>query len=270
MKTRAALLVLVTVVGAGCAAPAASVSESVAPSAVTPVASQAEPEASPSAAPSVVACPHNDSPCLGPIAAGTYHTSATTPGFWFPFEYTVPEGWDNIEDYPNAFDLRYTEFATDGGWDDGGLTAGIAVFVDMGTAPADDPCGEVGPRALSTDEWVELLTNDPDLVVTEPQPITVGGFEGVTLSVAISPDYTGTCFFDAEFRSKGFLVQIDFAGVHRMHTEYPQHVIFLDAPDGWTITILVEDRFPLDAYEEFWTDYALPVIESIEFDGGHF
>lgn len=222
----------------------------------------------PSAEPSPEACPYNDSPCLGPLDAGTYHTDPTE-GFWFPLEYTVPEGWDNIEDYPNAFDLRYTEYATDGGWNAGGLTAGIAVFLDMGTAPADDPCHEVAPSRLQVEQWVELLTNDPDIVASAPQQLTVGGFEGVSFDVAISPEYTGTCFFGREMRTKGFLVQPGEAGVHRAYTDAPQRVIFLDAPDGHTISILIEDRFPEDAYQAFLDDLALPVIETFVFSEDH-
>ena len=58
----------------------------------------------PSADASSAACPYNDSPCRGPLAAGTYRTDPAG-GFWFPLTYTVPDGWVNTEDYPNAFDL---------------------------------------------------------------------------------------------------------------------------------------------------------------------
>ena len=246
---------------AACAAPARTPELSTA-SGQSAVASE-----QPSAVPSPQACPYNDSPCLGPLAAGTYHTDPTE-GFWFPLEYTVPAGWDNIEDYPNAFDLRYTEYATDGGWSAGGVTAGIAVFLDMGTAPADEPCNEVNATRLQVEQWVEVLTTDPDIVASAPQPVTVGGFEGVSFDVAVSPDYTGTCFFGRELRTKGFLVQPG-GGVHRAYPEAPQRVVFLDAPDGYTISILVEDRFPEEAYQDFLEDLALPVIESFVFSEEH-
>lgn len=232
--------------------------ESPAPSATLPSA-----EASPEA------CPYNDSQCLGPLTAGTYQTGLRDYGFWFQLEYTVPDGWVNTEDYPNAFDLRYTEYATDGGWNGGGATAGIVVLVGMGTAPADDPCHEIASRTLTADEWVEVLTTDPDIVASDSEAVTIGGLEGVSIDVAISPDYSGTCLFGKELRTKGFLVQSEQAGVHRAFPDVPQRVIFLDTPDGSTITILVEDRFPEEAYQAFLEDQALPVIESFVFRKYH-
>lgn len=217
---------------------------------------------------STEACPYNDSPCRGPLAAGTYRTDPTD-GFWFPLEYTVPAGWENIEDYPNAFDLRYTEYATDGGWNGGGATAGISVFLDVGTAPPDDPCNEVASERLTVDEWVEGLTSDPDVVTSDPQPVTTGGLDGVSMDVSIAPDYEGTCFFGRDVRTKGLLVQPEKMGVHRGFPEAPQRVIFLGTPSGSTITILVEDRRPEDAYRAFLEDNALPVIESFVFDPYH-
>ncbi len=233
-----------------------------------PTDSPASSATPPSAEASPEACPYNDSPCLGPLAAGTYHTGPRDQGFWFQLQYTVPDGWVNSEDYQNSFDLRYAEYSTNIGRDGRHVTAGIAVFLDMGTASPDDPCHEIASDHLTVDEWVEVLTNDPDVVASDPQAVTIGGLEGVSLEVAISPEYSGTCFFGAEVRTKGFLLQVEQAGTHRGFAEVPQRVVFLDTPGGSTITILVE-RIPEDAYRAFLEGQALPVIESFVFDQYH-
>jgi len=215
--------------------------------------------------PSAAACPYNDSPCLGPIGAGTYRTE----DFWIPLEYTVPDGWDNIEDYADSFDLRFPASAMNGGWNAGGATAGIGVWYDLGRAPDGDLCGEVAPLPATTvSDWIGALTSDPDLQVDTPNPVHIGGLDGMEVNVGISPNYTGTCDFGGATRSKSFLVQTEHAGTHRAFPEFPERVIFLSTATGSTVTILIEDRFPEDAYQTFLTDQALPVIDSFIFQPG--
>ena len=178
--------------------------------------------------------------------------------------YVVPEGWTNIEDWPSAFDLRYPALSVNGGWDSGGISAGILIASEVGR-PTGDPCSEQasGPPVWPK-EWVEALSADRDLVVSEPELVRVGGLHGYEIDVSISPDYKGTCDFGGPSHSKSFLVGTGAnAGLHRAYPTTPTRVIFLEPQSGGSLVVMPEDAEDYPAFLKL----AMPVVDSFLFFG---
>ena len=134
-RNHAMLLVFLLV--AGCASPAPAGSQrasSVSPGssgptgAATPVATPAVP---PPAASTTPRCPNpNDGgSCLGALKAGTYRTTV----FELPITYTVPDGWQNLEDLPGNFLLIPP------GKNVGGADTGTTDYVSVGSRGPRQP-----------------------------------------------------------------------------------------------------------------------------------
>ena len=125
-------------------------------------------------------CPPHGGECLGPLAAGTYTTTQFSPAI----SYSVPEGWTNGEDLPGNFLLQLD-----------GDPRYLGVYRNA-AAPAPDcqerPDGGVGQTVEALAAW---LTAHPGLEVTEPQPVSVGGLDGVWLDISLASSWTATCPF---------------------------------------------------------------------------
>jgi hypothetical protein len=111
--------------------------------------------------------------CLGVLEAGDYSSSAFQPGF----SYTVPEGWQQIEDIETSFMLLAPGEAVED------VFAGTASFVWM-LAPAQAAARECEPAldsAVETtvDAVLEHLGGRSDVELTEPEPVEIGGFSGM-------------------------------------------------------------------------------------------
>ena len=115
--------------------------------------------------------------CLGAIDAGTYTTTTFQPSI----TYTVPDGWINREDLPGNFLLHLD-----------GNERYLGIYRDA-TAPLE--CEEAPAPGVgqSVEAWSDWLTSHPGLVTTEPQPVNVGGLDGVYIDIALDPDWTVTC-----------------------------------------------------------------------------
>jgi hypothetical protein len=169
---------------------ACSSSSAATPAASGPAADLATmaPIPSPTASPHRLACPNPDggpaNRCLGPLAAGTYTTSAFQPSL----TYTVPAGWGNYEDLPGQV-LLLPPGAVLGDLD----TDYIGVYRPVG-APLADCSGERDPAVISTAAaYLDWLQQHPGLDVSPPTPIRVGSSTGTMVDVQLSPDATDTC-----------------------------------------------------------------------------
>lgn len=186
LATHLARAVLVLILGFTMVACTAA--QSVTPS-LTPEASEA---AAASAAPSLTGrppCPYGrgSGTCLGVLSAGTYSTTSFTPSF----AYTVPdEGWSNGEDREGIFVLlppgeRFAGVETD-------TSDWIGLFRSIG--PGAPGCDEVvQPGIVSSQALTDWYASQPGLVVTEPQPTSIGGLSGLMIDLSLAPGWTQTC-----------------------------------------------------------------------------
>jgi hypothetical protein len=195
--------------------------------------------------------------CLGVLSAGTYSTTSFSP----PFTYTVPDdGWDNGEDRDGIFMLLAPGESFAG--HDPGTSEWIGVFRSIGATAGCDQ--EVEPGVVSAQALTDWFTRQPGLVVTEPQPTSVGGLSGSMIDLSLAPDWTGTCPFIPDIPlvalllgtgpSEGLGLVVEASWTIRLY--------LLDFEDD-NIAIYVLDhpgRFSLDDYDA--------VIRTIQFDLG--
>jgi len=136
------------------------------------------------------ACPYGEGragTCLGVLSAGTYSTTSFTP----LITYTVPDdGWSNGEDRDGIFVLLAPGESFAGVEAD--TSEWIGVFRSFGAAAAG--CDEnVEPGVASAQELTDWFTSQTGLVVTEPQPTSVGGLSGLMIDLSLAPGWTRTC-----------------------------------------------------------------------------
>lgn len=216
-----------------------------------------------SVAPSLAArppCPYpgRGGTCLGVVSAGTYSTTSFTPSI----TYTVPhDGWSNGEDRVGIFVLLAPGESFAGVEAD--TSDWIGVFRSVGAAAAG--CDEeVEPGVVSAQALTDWFTRQPGLVVTEPQPTSVGGLSGLMIDLSLAPDWTGTCPFIPDIPlvsllygtglSEGLGVVVEASWTTRLY--------LLDF-EGSNVAIYVMDhpgRLSLDAYDA--------VVRTIQFDLG--
>ena len=140
-------------------------------------------------------CPNPDGYlCLGLLEAGTYTTAAFTP----QLTYTVPAGWQNLEDLPGNFLLLPPGYDLDGV--DAAFSEYIGIYASVraenrlctteAEAESDEPGVAYTPQAIAAE-----FASRPGLTTTEPQPVTIGGLSGLVMDIRMADGWTGTCFF---------------------------------------------------------------------------
>jgi hypothetical protein len=173
----------------------------------TPVASPS-PSTTPSPAPRATASPPPAAFPAGPLAAGSYATQpfagpgglclgqagcteAGTEDDSIRVTLTVPDGWAgfegravvrSVERYspPDGASLMFHR----GGW------LYTVAPICGGSGPAD-PTGPTIPTGTTVDEFVTALVDHPDLDVTSPSDVTLGGYSGKYLELR-APENTTT------------------------------------------------------------------------------
>lgn len=165
----------------GCSAPAASThpsGESAATASLSPA---------PSGRQSCPAGQERGGTCLGELAAGTYSTTSFSPSI----SYTVPDGgWANWEDREGIFVLLAPRETFAGVETD--TSEWIGIFRSVGAAaPGCDE--EVEPGVVSAQALTDWYSSRPGLVVTEPQPISIGGLSGFMIDLSLAPGWIETC-----------------------------------------------------------------------------
>lgn len=119
--------------------------------------------------------------CAGPLSAGV-HTSAV---FQPSLSFTVPAGWANRVDISRIYVLHYN-FAPAHAFQvisrvaipDQSSDCTVSRRAGVGNAPSD---------------WVTFLTSHPGLAVSTPEPVTIGGFEGFRLTLAVAASWALRC-----------------------------------------------------------------------------
>jgi hypothetical protein len=110
--------------------------------------------------------------------------------------YTVPDGWFNNQDIGGHFDLwpvntdvlspTYSFDTLSGDTRAIGIFEGLAI--PDGCEQQPDPSVDRTVGAMT--QW---LTSHPGLVTSQPEPVTIGGLEGVLIDVSLDPAWTQTC-----------------------------------------------------------------------------
>lgn len=167
---------LLSAIAAGCSSGgvAASTSASISPTSTS----------TPSPIPTVSAsllpeCPNTEGgSCLGPLTPGTYTTTKFQP----TLTYRVPARWGNFEDLSGNFLLVPPGFHLSGV--DAGTSDYIGVYTSIqAEAPkCPGPAPGVGLTTTAIANWIRA---QPDLEVTPPRPVSVGGLPGVVLDVSL-------------------------------------------------------------------------------------
>jgi hypothetical protein len=96
----------------------------------------------------------------------------------------------------------------------------------------------------SVSDLVAWLETAPGLAVTEPTPVTVGGFEGMQLDVEIDPEWTRTCPFSEELPAVPLIFNgaAPLGGYHwAIVPEQSLRWFILDSEDGVIIVNLEDD-----------------------------
>jgi hypothetical protein len=136
-----------------------------------------------------------EGPCRNTLKAGSYTSVALDPAL----TYTVPDGWQNLEDTPGDFLLVAPGATADEVA--AGTADGISVHASVRATNrmcateelADSDEAGVGrtPEALAAEFQAR-----PGLVTTVPQPVTVGSLTGLVMDIRMAPGWTDTCFLD--------------------------------------------------------------------------
>ncbi|CAN5694344.1 hypothetical protein BH23CHL7_BH23CHL7_19560 [soil metagenome] len=241
-------------------APVGSPAETVMPTpaavvASTPPATATATAATATAAPPV--CPSiHGGVCLGPLAAGTY----TTRSFKTPLTYTVPDGWANYEDLPGNFLLIPPSGSNEG------VDAGTSDYIGVydGIAPASGDCQERPEAgvARTPEAMAAWYASHPGLAVEGPEPVTIGGLDGVVLDLAIADGETGVCRFpDFDGRLVPILIGAGPAELsHALIEGLVMRLYLLSAPTGEVIAIEIDDLPGGDTMESM-----VDVVEDMQF-----
>ena len=212
-------------------------------------------------------CPTADDNCLGPLDPGTYSSQFIDPfvaygDSWNPrfgaLEYTVPAGWQNIEDWPAFFRLG-PEGAGDGTF--------VFVTTDIVAVSETEQCSDVPHPTIGTsaEDLANWLATSPGLVTTAPVPVTIGGLPGFRVDIRLDPTWTETCPWSEGKPVRELFVDRDpaegfgmgFGGDVRMA------VYLLDV--GGDRAILVDIEAPTGAEFDAFIDDATAVVDSFVF-----
>jgi len=164
--------------------------------------------------------------------------------------YTVPAGWENLEDLVGNFllqqpnDPRY-----------------VGVYQNVRT-PAE--CNEAWADGVgkTVDDLVAWYTTHPGLVSTDPVPVTIGGLDGFALDLSLDPSWTVVCPFSEGQPVVPILIGGEVSLLH--HVLLPgmeARLYVLDWNGGNVVIEIGPEGTDLQTY----LDEVVPIIESMTF-----
>lgn len=114
--------------------------------------------------------------CLGDLAPGTY----TSAELEVPLTFTVPAGWTNDWDVPLGYALVPADAAE---ISEPGIFIFLDVYASNQAACTRTQAAGVGRASADLVAWLGSL---PDLSLSAPQAVTVGGLSGTRVDVAVA------------------------------------------------------------------------------------
>jgi hypothetical protein len=227
------------------------------------------------------ACKNEESGCWGELEAGTYPTQYIRPRLdtgeiWEPLlgdmTFTVPEGWANAEDWPTAFRLTpATDYALeDAGGPPEGASHSLLVWARPAANVQDESCAiAVDPNVERTpDALVDWISGLPAIEATTPQDITVDGYPGRWVDIAVAADWTGSCPFVPDGTpAVSLLTEVVPAGegwAQSIAGEERMRLVFVDLGDGDTVLFMVDSTDPT-RFDDL-AAASMPIIESFDFN----
>lgn len=218
----------------------------------------------------LMGCKDPNDNCLGLLDAGTYASQFARPladptAEWAPafggITYTVPEGWANWDDWPFEFGLTTADaFATttaDASVPDQELT----VLPQAGALVAAGRCDDVRDTSATVDDTIAALQATPGLVVGTPQPITVGGIDGVSVELSVDGSAIVPCNGD---RVVPILSTRPTEGGFGLAETSKAVLVLLPRPDGNGFFAVIAHSTDATTFDAFWTE-AQSVLESFQF-----
>ncbi len=132
--------------------------------------------------------------------------------------------------------------------------------------PVKTGCEE-GPSPVDAEALAQSIRTDPDLDVSEPVAVSVGGIEGVRMDVVAAP---GASNCEGE-ESPGVLAATDTIGSHRI-VEMPvgsrMRLYLLDFPEEISARILAIAIVAPESRFNQVVEAAAPIVDSFEFQSG--
>jgi hypothetical protein len=164
--------------------------------------------------------------------------------------YTIPERWINGKDLPGNFllqleaDPRY-----------------LGIFRDVATPfeCEEHPDPSVGQSVAAYSEW---LTAHPGLVTTEPQPVSIGGLNGVFMDITVDPSWAETCPFSEGKPVVPFIIGGGVSSLEHVILPGFQERLYLLEKDGGNVAIEIG---PEGASLEEYLQMVGPIISSLHF-----
>jgi hypothetical protein len=212
---------------------------------------------------------------LGPLAelsAGRHETSLFDP-FDDPnrpgqLSFTVPEGWRREMDQGDSLLLHDANPPIQGQPpDDTFITVLARPRMAAELEEGADCIGmTVAPDVGTTvDEMVAAITTRPGIVSTTPANVSIGGYDGVQLDLAMDPAWSGGCQAIDEV-IVGVPVLATRAGPGAaVGPDLPIRIVLLDLGAGRTAAIVIAGAGPSQGRLEEAINEATPIIESFEF-----
>ncbi len=210
------------------------------------------------------------------LTPGTHLTSAFDP-FGVPgtpgqLSFTVPEGWNAVEDRPaDVVLLNHLPGAAPGQSPTDSL---VVLFAQPRFTAVENgaPCGasndapRVGP---DVDDIASAIMARDGVVSMPPTAMTIGGYDGQILDLRLSPSWTGGCRTpDGQIAAVPFLLGVEpqIGPTVGIMPDHPLRLILLDLTGGRTMAVAIVDIGPgkLLPFEEE-VAAAMPIIESFQF-----
>jgi len=118
--------------------------------------------------------------CAGPLAPGTHRSGTFHPAV----TYAVPAGWTN------SFDGYLSYILEPPG---GSFTLKLLSYVAIPEQTPDCGASQKVGAENSLDNWTGFLTTHPGLEASTPAERRIGGRDGVTVTVRVSPTWQHFC-----------------------------------------------------------------------------
>lgn len=211
-------------------------------------------------------CPTADDNCLGTIAPGTHASQFFDPEIgpgedWTPryaaITYTVPDGWVNLQDWPDFYELGPA-----------GAAAGTSIFFirDVVLSTRADLCSDAAdPDAGSTPDEVAAALRAPGLTASAPEAVTIGGLAGVRMDVVLEAS-AASCPYSEGRPAQELFTDRDLAPgfSYGIQGEERRRLYLLEVEPGRTTLVVIQA--PTQAAFESFENEATAVVESLTFN----